>query len=55
MDTTNIQASISSARKQGTKLWKKRVKRFMNNRLAMFGLIIVAIYLFLMIFAPIIC
>lgn len=50
---TNTTNSIDNARKYGTKLWKKKVRKFFNNRLAVFGLLVVVIFLVLMIGAPI--
>jgi len=46
------QADINTYRKQGTKLWKKRLRRFVNNRLALFGMIIVSLFVFSALAAP---
>lgn len=55
-ETTNTGASssqrIEDARKYGTQLWKKKVRKFFNNKLAVLGLGIILIYLILMIGAP---
>ena len=44
MEQAITPADISTYKKQGTKLWKKRLRRFVNNRLALFGSIIVTIF-----------
>lgn len=49
MNTAN---KIENARKLGTKLWKKKIRKFFNNRLAVFGLLVIVAFVALMIFAP---
>jgi peptide/nickel transport system permease protein len=52
MEQVITQSSISSYKKTGTKLWKKRLRRFANNKLALFGSIIVAIFVIAVLAAP---
>ena len=54
MQNVNATQNLARAKKSGTKLWKKRVRRFVNNKLAMFGLIVLALYIFAVIAAPLI-
>lgn len=49
----NTATSIDNARKYGTKLWKKKIRKFMNNRLAVFGLAVILIFVVCMILAPV--
>ncbi len=46
-------ANLAQARKQGKKMWKRQVRKFFNNRLAVFGLIVILIYLFGAVFADV--
>ena len=46
--------SIENARKYGTKLWKKKIRKFFNNKLAVFGLVVVVVFVGMMIAAPLI-
>lgn len=52
MDQIITQDDIRLYKKQGTKLWKKRVRRFLNNRLAFFGSVIVLIIVVSALAAP---
>lgn len=57
MDNTNVNTSsaasnLTDARKMGTKLWKKKIRKFFNNKLAVLGLVIILIFVFMMVFAP---
>ena len=52
MNNSNQMNSIENARKYGTKLWKKKVRKFFNNKLAVFGLTVVLIFVILMVGAP---
>ncbi len=54
MDNTLTNSAIHAYKKKGTKLWRKRLKRFFSNRLAVFGLIVVSIYVAAVIAAPLI-
>lgn len=45
---------FSAARKAGTNLWKKRVRHFLNNRLAFIGLLIIILILAAVLAAPLI-
>lgn len=46
-------ALIRKSKSQGTRLWKKRLTKFMNNRLAVLGLAIIVIMLLAFLFAPV--
>lgn len=50
----SMDVDLQKAKSQSTKLWKKRIRKFVNNKLAMLGLIIIAIFLFCILAAPII-
>jgi len=52
MNKSISETGVSDYRKYGTKLWKKRLRRFANNKLAMFGVIITAIFVFGALAAP---
>ena len=54
MENNNKTNTIENARKYGTKLWKKKVRKFLNNKLAVFGLSVVLIYILLMVLSPVI-
>ena len=52
MENIATQTDIELYKKKGTKLWKKRLRKFYNNKLAVFGLVIVSIFVFCAIAAP---
>ena len=52
-NNNNTASNIANARKLGTRLWKKKVRKFLNNKLAVFGLVVILVFLVMMIFAPV--
>ena len=44
--------AIANARRLGTSLRKKRIRKFCGNKLAVFGLTVIVIFLFMAVFAP---
>ncbi len=47
-------SEFSRARKFGTKLWKKRIRKFFKNKLAVFGFVVILIFFVCSFFAPLI-
>lgn len=54
MEKTNIKRDNNAYKRNGTRLWKKRMQRFVNNKLAFLGFIIVVLYVTAVIAAPLI-
>jgi len=47
-------SQFTAAKKAGTKLWKKRIKKFFNNKLAVFGFTVIFLFFICSAFAPLI-
>ena len=54
MENQNGMDTLASAKKLGTKLWKRRARRFLNNKLATLGLVVTLIFILGAIFADVI-
>ena len=53
MEKRNTLDALASAKKLGTNLWKRRARRFLNNKLATLGLGITLIFILGTIFADV--
>lgn len=47
-------SQFSKAKRFGTKLWRKRIRKFLNNKLAVFGFAVILLFFIFSAFAPLI-